>query len=101
MFSLDIPVTPTQYIGTLIGTNGVHLKELCKSYDILDIHLGEETNKAGHRRGLHTSFIYNSPVKVTYQFDPTSRKGPLFEDALQRRVAVVKEKRERHFRMVH
>lgn len=127
VFFLDIPVTPTQYIGTLIGSNGVHLKKLCETYGITKVHLGEQTttkDRKGRMQRPLTSFVYNSPVKVTYQVDEggsqfetamreraalikesrekcdATDRGSLFEAAMKERAVLIKESRERHFKNV-
>ena len=91
-------MTPTHYIGTLIGRNGVHLKKLCEEYNIDSVHLGEEIKHQRRHRVAH--FIYTSPVKVTYKYKSVNEKGHLFESALIKRAALVKENREKHFEMV-
>ena len=104
VFYLDIPTTPTQYIGTLIGKNGVHLKALCEKYNITSIHLGEERKKGGTRTGrrrIRPVFIYSNPVKVTYQFESGKERVSLFEAALHEKVQEIKKKREQHFQNVN
>lgn len=96
-FFIDIPVTPTQYIGTLIGTNGTHLKKLCETHGISSIHLGERTTS---RKQIQNSFLYNTPVRVTYTVPVTHGKHGVFEKALHERVGIIKKKRESHFEAV-
>ncbi|XP_019851287.1 PREDICTED: uncharacterized protein LOC109581533 [Amphimedon queenslandica] len=93
-FFIDIPVAPTQYIGTLIGTNGTHLKKLCETHGISSIHLGEHTKS---RKRIQNSFLYNTPVRVTYTVPLTHGKHGVFERALHERVSIIKKKRENHF----
>lgn len=101
VFYLDLPVTPTRYIGTLIGRNGIHLKKLCEDYDIVNVHLGEENARQGRSRKLvQTSFIYTSPIKVMYQYHLTNERGHLFEIAFTKRASSVKVKQEKHYQMV-
>ena len=96
-FFIDIPVTPTQYIGTLIGKNGTHLKKLCEAHGISSIHLGERTTS---RKRIQNSLLYNTPVRVTYTVPVTHGKHDVFEKALHKRVTIIKKKRESHFEAV-
>ena len=78
---LDIPVISTQCIGTLIGHNGTHLKKICETYEVTSIYLGgvQQQETCRKRRQIWNSFIYNTPVKVTYTITVTDEKWSLFE----------------------
>lgn len=112
-FFLKIPVLPVTYIGTLIGTNGCHLKGLCAKYKIDSVHLGEHPLKTKQavggvrrRRPQNTrgfvSLFTTSPVKVVFKFDPVNEAISMkFKDALIERVQTICQKRQRHFETVN
>lgn len=113
VFYLTIPVSPVTYIGTLIGTNGRHLKALCSQYKIESIHLGEHPLKPKQigsaprriRRPRNTagmvSLFISSPVKVVILFNPANEDISMkFKDALKERVQKVCQERKKHFETV-
>ena len=71
-------------------------------HEVTSIHLGEVQQQGTRRKRTHirNSFIYNTPVKVTYTIPVTHEKWSLFETEMHKRVDSVKKKREAHYQVV-
>ena len=61
-------------------------------HEVTSIHLGEVQQQGTRRKRTHirNSFIYNTPVKVTYTIPVTHEKWSLFETEMHKRVDSVK-----------